>query len=476
MVKNNTLLANQHLISANATLSNISTVNNYSLNDKDSKLIDSSLSTSEYQNMKKPANKATKESTPEKNGKNSNLSQDQSVLPNQKTNTKVPISKLSIIAIALTLCLGGFLYYHAHLQAERQKQIINQLQSELANLKQTVTQSVNDEISTKLDNALTNQKQQLTDLTNEIHQQLSDQTQSQQQFFTKTNDALRVSENNIVQLNEHIAALSTTNNNVWLISQANYLVNLAGRKIWNDQDYTTARLLLKNADTSLAQANDPSLLPARQAINQDIAALSAISFTDFDGIEIQLMNLADTVSQLPLLDQLTGKIINNKQLSSNNPSVDDQKSSSSNWYQNLVKTSKSFLSQFIQVEKYDSFNECIAKAGQNKELINECQTHNAMIMPEHAPYLRENIKLKLLIAAQAVPRHQETIYQQALKDAIIASNTYFDHNSASVKAFISELNKLQHQSINNQNVPQQLASYEELNKLMQVRVRAMLNN
>ena len=99
-----------------------------------------------------------------------------------------------------------------------------------------------------------------------------------------------------------------------------------------------------------------------------------------------------------------------------------------------------------------------------------------MIMPEHAPYLRENIKLKLLIAAQAVPRHQETIYQQALKDAITASNTYFDHNSASVKAFISELNKLQHQTINNQNVPQQLASYEELNKLMQVRVRAMLNN
>ncbi|WP_407263417.1 uroporphyrinogen-III C-methyltransferase [Klebsiella pneumoniae] len=34
--------------------------------------------------------------------------------------------------------------------------------------------------------------------------------------------------------------------------------SLAGRKLWSDQDVTTAAALLKSADASLADMNDPS--------------------------------------------------------------------------------------------------------------------------------------------------------------------------------------------------------------------------
>jgi uroporphyrin-3 C-methyltransferase len=46
-----------------------------------------------------------------------------------------------------------------------------------------------------------------------------------------------------------------------------------GRKLWSDQDVTTAAALLKSADASLADMNDPSLIGARRAITDDIAAL-----------------------------------------------------------------------------------------------------------------------------------------------------------------------------------------------------------
>jgi uroporphyrin-3 C-methyltransferase len=35
-------------------------------------------------------------------------------------------------------------------------------------------------------------------------------------------------------------------------------VKLAGRKLWSDQDVTTAAALLKSADASLADMNDPA--------------------------------------------------------------------------------------------------------------------------------------------------------------------------------------------------------------------------
>ncbi|MDI8752079.1 uroporphyrinogen-III C-methyltransferase, partial [Salmonella enterica subsp. enterica serovar Montevideo] len=54
-------------------------------------------------------------------------------------------------------------------------------------------------------------------------------------------------------------------------------------KLWSDQDVTTAAALLKSADASLADMNDPSLITARRAITDDIAislAHNGILFLD----------------------------------------------------------------------------------------------------------------------------------------------------------------------------------------------------
>lgn len=476
MVKNKISSSKIYLVSANATLSNISTVINTKLNHAEPM----QPSIKEQQDMKKPTRQTDADIPADKNSDNSSPKQ-QTSQPKQRTTIETPISKLSLVAIGLTLGLGGFLYYHAHEQAKQQTQTIEQLQLKLSSLEQSISQSLLDFVNHKLASLTEQQNQQLNELTQKVDQQLTTQAQSQQKFMSQISNTVQVAEQNIEHLNERIAALSTSDNNIWLISQANYYVNLAGRKIWNDQDYTTARLLLKNADMSLAQANDPSLLPARQAINQDIASLATISFTDLDGIVLKLMNLTNTINQLPLVDHYhniemtadNNEISVTSQHNANDTSISF---SIADWYQNLVKSSQSFFNKFIQVEKYDSFNECITNAGQDKELLNQCQEHNAILLPEQAPYLRENIKLKLLIAAQAVPRHQETIYQHALNDAIKWTNIYFDKNASAVQAFSYELKSLQQQTISNENVPQQLASYNELNKLMQVRVRAMLAN
>lgn len=55
-----------------------------------------------------------------------------------------------------------------------------------------------------------------------------------------------------------MAVISGSDAKTWLLAQADFLVKLAGRKLWSDQDVTTAAALLKSADASLADMNDPS--------------------------------------------------------------------------------------------------------------------------------------------------------------------------------------------------------------------------
>ncbi len=83
---------------------------------------------------------------------------------------------------------------------------------------------------------------------------------------------------------------------------ADFLVKLAGRKLWSDQDVTTAAALLKSADASPADMNDPSLITVRRAITDDIASLSAVSQVDYDGIILKLNQLSNQVDNLRLAD------------------------------------------------------------------------------------------------------------------------------------------------------------------------------
>lgn len=442
---------------ANATLSNISTTSF------------SQIKKTEANNMMNINKKEPKPSSPQ---------------PEPSVNTlKAPVSKLSILAIGLTVCLGGLIYFQGYRQLQNQTHEISTLQTEIANLKQHTKASIIKDLQSNIDDAINKQNQQFSLLTQRVDRQLSDNQKAQQQLTEQVNDTNKLNEQNLNSLNERLAAVSTLDNNVWLISQANYLVHLAGRKIWSDQDYTSARLLLKSADESLAKTNDPSLLPARQAITKDINSLSQVTFVDADGIILKLLGLTESITELPLVgnykDIDLGMNQHDDTLANNaNTSADNVTHSTDDWSDNLFANASTFMDKFIKIEKLDvkdnHFSECLEKAGSDEKQIVKCQILKTPLSAEQSLYLRENIRFRLLIAAQAVPRHQELIYQQALNDTAIWVNAYFDGNAPSVKAFIDELENLQNQPISNQNIPDKLDSITELEKLMQTRVKSIL--
>ena len=327
---------------------------------------------------------------------------------------------LSAVAIAIALAAGIGLYGLNKQQATRQNATTSELASQVAALQK----------------AQENQKSELEGVIKQQADQLNE-AKHQQETLAKQLD----------ELQQKVAVISGSDAKTWLLAQADFLVKLAGRKLWSDQDVTTAAALLKSADASLADMNDPSLIGARRAITDDIATLSAVSQVDYDGMILKVNQLANQIDNLRLAD-------NNDDDSPMDADSDELSSSISEWRVNLQKSWQNFMDSFITVRRRD-------------------ETAVPLLAPNQDIYLRENIRSRLLVAAQAVPRHQEETWKQSLDNVSTWVRAYYDTDDATTKAFLDEVDKLSQQSIT-MTVPETLQSQALLEKLMQTRVRNLM--
>ncbi|MFP7609754.1 uroporphyrinogen-III C-methyltransferase [Serratia quinivorans] len=327
---------------------------------------------------------------------------------------------LGAIAIVLVIALGAGGYYHTHRQAQQLITANQNLQQQLEALKQSQQQEKN-----ALEGLLQQQGKTL------------DAADREQATLTRQ----------LSELQEKVAIISGSDAKTWLLAQADFLVKMAGRKLWSDQDVTTAAALLKSADASLADMNDPSLLEVRRAITEDVSTLSTLTQVDFDGIILKTNQLSNQVDNLRLAD-------NDSDEAPMDQDSGELSSSISEWRQNLTKSWHNFMADFITVRRRDSSAE-------------------PLLAPNQDIYLRENIRSRLLVAAQAIPRHQNEVYKQSLETISTWIRAYFDTTDPATKAFLEELDALSQQSIT-MDVPDQLKSQPLLEKLMQTRVRNLM--
>lgn len=327
---------------------------------------------------------------------------------------------LSAVAIAIALAAGVGLYGWGKQQATTQTATSDALANQL-----TALQKAQESQKAELEGVIKQQAAQL------------EQANRQQTELAKQLD----------EVQQKVATISGSDAKTWLLAQSDFLVKLAGRKLWSDQDVTTAAALLKSADASLADMNDPSLITARRAITDDIASLSSVAQVDYDGIILKINQLSNQIDNLRLADNDS----DGSPMDSDSPELS---SSISEWRVNLQKSWQNFMDTFITIRRRDD-------------------TAVPLLAPNQDVYLRENIRSRLLVAAQAVPRHQEETYRQALDNVSTWVRAYYDTDDATTKAFLEEVDKLSQQSIT-MDVPETLQSQAILEKLMQTRVRNLL--
>ena len=228
----------------------------------------------------------------------------------------------------------------------------------------------------------------------------------------------------------------------WFLSDANFLLNSALRKLKIDTDVDTAQSLLEEADAVLAKVTNSQYLSqvaqVRTAIQADLNNLKSVNQVDQNGLMQRLTALANNLDDLPMLENESVNTTQNSGEVSN--SIDD-------WQQNIEKTANSFLDHFIRVSDKNKNDE------------------KGFIAPNQEVYLRENIRLRLQLAILSIPRQQNALYDKSLEAVSTWIRSYFDTQNENVKNFLKELDELSEQSIY-LDVPEQLQSLTVLNNIL----------
>ncbi|NRF64830.1 uroporphyrinogen-III C-methyltransferase [Vibrio coralliilyticus] len=334
----------------------------------------------------------------------------------QEQNAKRGV-KLGAVAIVISLIVGGGLTFQMQQQNAQYQSQIEALQKQL----EQTTASVQQDLTATQQATLA----KATEITHKTETVLSQQQKS------------------IESLQLAIADVKGRRPNDWLLAEADYLVKLAGRKLFLEHDAVSATKLMESADQRIAALNDPSLVPLRKSMANDITKLKSVPIIDREGLVLRLTALQQQVDSLPLANAILPEAPEQKEQQISEDIYD--------WKDNLMTSLKDFSENFITFRTRDG------------NVI-------PLLSPEQHFYLKENIKAKLETAIKAVYVEQQDIYQTALTTADKWSSSFFNQDANTVIEFNKTLEMLSKQNVQ-VDYPVKLETQQILSDVIRDRLR-----
>ncbi len=401
---------------------------------------------------------------------------------------------LALLALALSLGVGGAGYYLWQQVQVSQQQTAQQLEQTVANRvgevgatlqenKQKFA-SVEEEITTLKSgfDALRKQQQELRTLQHDTtlqelaalnekittinsnmdsaEQRLAELLTQQQNITSRMDEAnstlqkLATIEETITTLNDKVEAASQRQQELlssleaaqiraeqerhaWKLTEAEYLLKVAVRRLSLEQDISGAAAALKAADRNLAETENPNWLPVRKAISAAISELNSLPRPDIEGGAITIASLEKNIDQLPL-----PKPERHLQSTTLDTSALSQPEDLQSWGGQVWDEIKKLV---------------VIRRGDKPATI-------ALMPPDQAHYLRQNLHLKLENARYALLRNNPKLFKEELRTAQEWIETHFDTEAAATKNMLESLQKLQEMEFS-QTLPDISAPLEQLRKL-----------
>lgn len=337
------------------------------------------------------------------------------------------------LIIIIVLCAGAYWYY---------TQILNDdstIQTDIISLKQDLNdQSKSLQANTK----------ELQQRTKALQSDISNVQAQNDQKLANVQSDLQQAKDTTQALNKRLAEMSGRRPSDWLLAEANYLVNMAGRKLYLEKDIRTAMTLLKEADARLNDLNDPSLFPVRALIAGDIQALNQVNPVSTNSIALAIAGMLPKVGELPL-DKL--------QLPENTNTKDLALSEDvSDWRENLSKTWESIVGDLVSIDYVDKPLE--------------------PYLAERQQWLIEQqLKHALSQAQTAALSEQVELYRTAIQQAISLIVEHYQLDNSRVSQFLGALQELQNLDFS-RNYPNKLESQASLKGIIEQRIQGLFNN
>ncbi len=254
------------------------------------------------------------------------------------------------------------------------------------------TQSLTEMLATRLAEQGSSQKQTAAQL-----EQTAKELRDAQNRLAQLEGKLAEFQGQRVAMEEMYRELSRAPDD-WLLAEIEQTLNIASRELTLAGNVRAALIAMQSIDQRLSRADKLQVLQLRRAITQDMERLKALPLVDVQGISVKLDNLMSLASTMPLA--VPDAVVSRPREAATTDAGDNL----------LVRAGKDLwheMKQLIRIRELDS-------------------SDPALLSPQQAYFVRENLKLRLLSARTALIAHDETNYKEDLRLARELLTKYFD--------------------------------------------------
>ena len=205
--------------------------------------------------------------------------------------------------------------------------------------------------------------------------------------------------------------------------------------------------ILKQSDERLARYNNPRLERVRRAVARDLDKVRTASAVDVPSLTIRLDEAVRMVDELPLVSTPDRATVAGRAAAASAASAAQAPTGASRASAGARAGSAASAAAasappgWVQAAQraWDGFS--VPFFGQLKQAVRVTSIEHpeaALMSPDQAFFLRENLKLRLLNARLSILSRQFDLAQADLQQAQVALDRYFDHGSRRVVA-VSDL-------------------------------------
>jgi uroporphyrin-3 C-methyltransferase len=205
----------------------------------------------------------------------------------------------------------------------------------------------------------------------------------------------------------------------WALAEIEQILTVATQQLQLAGNVQAALLALQTAEGRLARSDRPQFIPLRRVLNRDIDRLKAAPNLDIAGMAVRLDNLIAGVDTLPL--QFNERM-------QNPPKAAGAVAESRIWERVLTEVWGE-MRQLVRISNME-------------------QPDAALLPPAQAYFLRENLRLRLFSARQALLARDPARFRTDLETASAWMTRYYDMHAKATVAALTSLKQLSAGSIN----------------------------
>lgn len=204
------------------------------------------------------------------------------------------------------------------------------------------------------------------------------------------------------------------------LAEVEQLLLIASQQLQLSANVKAALIAMQTADARLQRMGRPALNGLRKAIGQDMDKLRALPNVDVAGLSFQLDTLIAAAEELPLMYQQRGI--------GDAPPASPDTSNESRW-QKLWREIWQEVKQLVRIQ-------------------NTGKAEMPLLPPEQEFFLRENLKLRLLLARMDLLSRDEVAFKHEVHTVQEWLRTYFDVKTGNGMHMLESLKKLGAANIN----------------------------